>query len=71
LDSINTVGLATNGGFDRPHPDLLPSVFAALRRDRAEAKGGGGQEKEQQTAAFGFANERLQTPIFDFRMDGR
>jgi hypothetical protein len=33
----------------RPHPGLLPSVFAALRRDRAEAKGEGGQEKENRS----------------------
>jgi len=30
----------------RPHPDLLPSVFATLRRDRAGAESEGGQEKE-------------------------
>ena len=30
----------------RPHPGPLPSVFAELRRDRAEAEGEGGQERE-------------------------
>ena len=32
-----------NGCDARPHPNLLPSVFAALRRDRAEAKCAGGR----------------------------
>ena len=36
----------------RPHPGLLPSVFAALRRDRAEAKGEGGQEKENRSPSL-------------------
>jgi len=35
----------------RPHPDLLPSVFASLRRDRAGAESEGGQEKEQHSCA--------------------
>ena len=30
----------------RPHPGPLASVFASLRRDRAEAEGEGGQERE-------------------------
>ena len=29
----------------RPHPGPLPSVFATLRRDRAEAEGEGGRER--------------------------
>jgi hypothetical protein len=29
--------------YARPHPGPLPSVFATLRRDRAEAEGGGGR----------------------------
>jgi hypothetical protein len=35
----------------------LPSVFAALRRDRAEAKGEGGQERKSLSFVSGFADE--------------
>src|SRR2546426_3454031 len=45
----------------RPHPGRLPSVFAALRRDRAEAKGEGGQEKENRSPRFrNVVRRRLQ-----------
>src|SRR2546422_7811574 len=45
----------------RPHSGLLPSVFAALRRDRAEAKGEGGQEKENRPPRFrNVVRRRLQ-----------
>ena len=37
----------------RPHPDLLPFVFATFRRDRSGAEGEGGQEKEQRSCAAG------------------
>jgi len=36
----------------------LPSVFTAFRRDRAEAKGEGGQERKWPLAGFGFADDR-------------
>ena len=55
--------------FVRPHPDLRPSVFAALRRDRAGAEGEGGQEKEQPLAGFGFADSRPANPVAGFSKD--
>jgi hypothetical protein len=41
----------------------LPSVFTAFRRDRAEAKGEGGQERKWQLADFGCADERPVNPV--------
>jgi hypothetical protein len=41
----------------------LPSVFAALRRDRAEAEGEGGQERKSHSLVSGFANERPANPV--------
>ncbi len=40
----------------------LPSVFTAFRRDRAEAKGEGGQERKSLLAGFGFANDPPAIP---------
>jgi hypothetical protein len=46
----------------RPHPGLPPSVFAALRRDRAEAKGEGGQEKVNRSpSSFQFTASGVRT----------
>ena len=36
----------------RPHPGPLPYVFASLRRDRAETKGEGGQERGNRSPRF-------------------
>jgi hypothetical protein len=52
--------------FARPQPDLLPSVFALLRRDRAKIKGEGGQEKEQPQSVFPFAMTVRQTQLLEF-----
>jgi hypothetical protein len=41
----------------------LPSVFAALRRDRAEAKGEGGQERKEQTTVLSFQAVVRQTQM--------
>jgi len=41
----------------------LPSVFTAFRRDRAEAKGEGGQERKWQLAGIGRADERPVNPV--------
>jgi tRNA N6-adenosine threonylcarbamoyltransferase len=40
----------------------LPSVFIAFRRDRAEAKGEGGQERKWQLAGFDCEDERPVNP---------
>src|ERR1700691_4790597 len=49
--------------YARSRPDLLPSVFAALRCDRAEAEGGGRQEKEKPPVVCGFADGRSANPV--------
>ena len=41
----------------------LPSIFTAFRRDRAEAKGEGGQERKWQLAGIGRADERPVNPV--------
>ena len=43
------------------HP--LPSVFTAFRRDLAEAKGEGGQERKSLSLVSGFADERPANPV--------
>jgi hypothetical protein len=48
----------------------LPSVFAALRRDRAEARGEGGQERKWLSAFLVLRTTIRQIPSQVFQRDG-
>ena len=52
--------------YARPHLCPLPSVFAVLRRDRAEAKGEGGQERIFAITISGFrmSVRPIQSQVF-------
>jgi hypothetical protein len=47
----------------RPHPDLIPSVSAWLRRDRAEANGEGGQGEGTAIVRLVCANDYPANPV--------
>jgi hypothetical protein len=53
-----------NGVLARPQPDVLPSVFAPLRRDRAEAEGGQEKEPHSPVLILRMTVRQIQSQVF-------